>query len=171
MNKTIKKYLPTILIIMMIAGAIYYYQQSKKLKPEDLYRLQTITQGDVEQSVNANGTINPVSLINVGTQVSGLVSKLYVDYNDKVKAGQILLKLDDALFTAQSAQSKGNLHNAQASLDLAKANEARMRNLFSQDFASKQDLDQAVQSLESAKYLPGWPRVGDLLLRAYVHSK
>ena len=151
MNKTIKKYLSTILIIMMIAGAIYYYQQSKKLKPEDLYRLQTITQGDVEQSVNANGTINPVSLINVGTQVSGLVSKLFVDYNDKVKAGQILLELDDALFTAQIAQSKGNLHNAQASLDLAKANEARMRNLFSQDFASKQDLDQAVQSLESAK--------------------
>ena len=151
MKKIIHKYLSTILVIAAILGGFYYFQESKKAKPEDIYRFQPLIRGDVEQSVNANGTITPVSLINVGTQVSGRVKNLYVDYNDKVKAGQILLKLDDALFTAQIEQSEGNLRSAISSLNLAKVNEARIRSLFVQEYASKQDLDQAVQALESAK--------------------
>ncbi|MGZ8251169.1 MAG: efflux RND transporter periplasmic adaptor subunit [Methylophilaceae bacterium] len=151
MSKTIKKSLMTLVLIAIAGGAAYYYQQSHKPHPEDLYRLQTITQGDVEQSVNANGTINPVSLINVGTQVSGRVKKLYVDFNDKVNEGQVLLELDDALFTAQIAQTEGNVRNIQASLDLAAANEARMRSLYALEYVSKQELDQAVQALKSAR--------------------
>lgn len=116
--------------------------------------MQEITQGDVAQSVSANGTLNPVTLISVGTQVSGRVSKLYVDFNDHVEKGQILLELDDALFASQIAQSQGNVRNVrnvQASVELAQANEARMRTLFAQEYVSKQELDQSVQDLKSAR--------------------
>ena len=139
------------LILAFIFGAYYVYQLSHKKKPEDLYRLQPVTMGDIEQNVTANGTINPVSLVNVGTQVSGRVKKIYADYNDRVKQGQVLLELEDELFKAQIAQSLGNVKNNEASLELAKANELRMRSLFEKEYVSKQELDQSVQALKSAE--------------------
>ena len=151
MRSSIKKTLLIFLLLALAAGGYYYYKDSKKLRPEQLYRFQELTQGDVAQNVSANGTLNPVTLISVGTQVSGRVSKLYVDFNDKVEKGQILLELDDSLLTAQIAQTQGNVRNAQASVELAKANEARMRTLFGQEYVSRQELDQAVQALKSAR--------------------
>lgn len=139
------------LILAFIFGVYYVYQLSHKKKPEDLYRLQPVTMGDIEQNVTANGTINPVSLVNVGTQVSGRVKKIYADYNDRVKQGQVLLELEDELFKAQIAQSLGNVKNNEASLELAKANELRMRSLFEKEYVSKQELDQSVQALKSAE--------------------
>ena len=139
------------LILSFIFGAYYVYQLSHKKKPEDLYRLQPVSMGDIEQNVTANGTINPVILVNVGTQVSGRVKKIYADYNDQVKKGQILLELEDELFKAQIGQSLGNVKNNEASLELAKANEARMRSLFEKEYVSKQELDQSVQALKSAE--------------------
>ena len=76
------------------------------------------------QTVSANGTLNPVVLVNVGTQVSGTVTKLYVDFNDKVEKGQALLELDPSLYAAQSRQTAANVNNVTATLELAKANEA-----------------------------------------------
>jgi HlyD family secretion protein len=139
------------LILSFVFGAYYVYQLSHKKKPEDLYRLQPVTMGDIEQNVTANGTINPVTLVNVGTQVSGRVKKIYADYNDQVKKGQVLLELEDELFKAQIAQSLGNVKNNEASLELAKANEIRMRSLFEKEYVSKQELDQSVQALKSAE--------------------
>ena len=90
-------------------------------------------------------------LVRVGTQVSGTVKKLYVDFNDQVKQGQPLLELDDALVSATERQSAASVANAQASLDLAVANEARMKLLLAQEYVSKQEYDQASQALKSAK--------------------
>ncbi|MEI8361943.1 MAG: efflux RND transporter periplasmic adaptor subunit [Betaproteobacteria bacterium] len=151
MSRIIKKIILFIVLLGLIGGAFYYYKQRTTLQPEQLYRLQEITQGDVSQSVSANGTLNPVTLISVGAQVSGRVSKLYVDFNDRVEKDQILLELDDALFTSQIAQSEGNVRNVQASVELAQANEVRIRSLFYQEYVSKQELDQSVQALKSAR--------------------
>ena len=151
MKKLVHHLINIALILAFIFGAYYVYQLSHKKKPEDLYRLQPVTMGDIEQNVTANGTINPVTLVNVGTQVSGRVKKIYADYNDQVKKGQILLELEDELFKAQIAQSVGNVKNNEASLELAKANEARMRSLFEKEYVSKQELDQSVQALKSAE--------------------
>lgn len=151
MQKTIKKIILFAVLIGLVAGGYYYFQKRATVPLEQRYRLQTITQGDVAQSVSANGTLNPVTLISVGTQVSGRVSKLYVDFNDRVEKGQILLELDDALFAAQIAQSQGAVQNVQAFVDLAQANEARMQTLFAQEYVSKQELDQATQALKSAR--------------------
>ena len=151
MSRIVKKSIPLLILLTLIGGGVYFYQKSKVLSPEQMYRLQPISQGDVVQTVSANGTLNPVTLINVGAQVSGRVNKLFADFNDHVEKNQILLTLEPELFDAQIGQSQGNVRNAQASVELAIANEARMRTLFTQDYASKQDLDQAVQALKSAR--------------------
>ena len=151
MQKTIKKIILFAVLLGLVVGAYYYFQKRTTVPLEQRYRTQEITQGDVAQSVSANGTLNPVTLISVGAQVSGRVSKLYVDFNDHVEKGQILLELDDALFAAQIAQSQGAVENVQASVDLAQANEARMQTLYAQEYVSKQELDQATQALKSAR--------------------
>src|SRR5438093_7052206 len=107
--------------------------------------------GDISQAVSANGTLNPVVLVRVGTQVSGTVSKLHVDFNDRVYPGEVLVELDDTLFRAQVQQSEANVANARAALELAVANEARMRQLQRQALVSRQELDQAVEAAKSAR--------------------
>jgi HlyD family secretion protein len=135
----------------LVGGGIWYAKQRAANDPEQRYKLATIEKGEVTQTVSANGTLNPVVLVSVGTQVSGTVRKLYVDFNDKVKQGQPLLELDDALVSAAERQSAANVVSAQASLDLAQANEARMKALFAQEYVSRQEYDQARQALKSAQ--------------------
>jgi len=134
----------------LIAAGVWYANQRAAQNPELRYKLATIDKGAVTQTVSANGTLNPVVLVSVGTQVSGTVKKLYVDFNDKVKEGQALLELDDALLAAQVRQSEASLANASASLELAQANEARMKSLFAQEYVSKQEYEQSRQALKSA---------------------
>ncbi len=143
----------TLLLILAALGAGGYVYWKKTHAPslEERYKTQALEMGDVTQTVSANGTLNPVVLVNVGTQVSGTVRKLHVDFNDKVSQGQPLAELDPALFQAQAGQSDASVSNAQAALELAQANEARMRGLFSQEYVSRQELDQAVQALKSAR--------------------
>lgn len=136
----------------LVAGAGYYlYQKKAAASPEQRYKTQALAKGDVTQTVSANGTLNPVTLVSVGTQVSGTVKKLHVDFNDQVKAGQVLAELDDAIYSAQVRQSDAGFASAQASLQLARANEARMKALFQQEYVSRQELDQAVQAREAAE--------------------
>jgi HlyD family secretion protein len=139
------------LTLVIVTAGIAAYRQLFIVAPEQQYRLQAIEMGDISQTVSANGTINPVSLVNVGTQVSGTVKKLYVDFNSKVRKGQILLELDDALLSAQQKQSLANVQSATASLELATANEARMRSLFAQEYVSRQELDTAIQAKKAAE--------------------
>lgn len=141
----------TVAIIVAIVGGIIAYRQFNTSASEQKYRIQAVEKGDVKQVVSANGTINPVTLVNVGTQVSGTVRRLYVDFNSKVEKGQVLLELDDALLAAQQRQSQANAQSAAATLELATANEARMRGLFEQEYASKLELDTAVQAKKVAE--------------------
>ena len=135
----------------LIGGGVWYAKQRAAQNPELRYKLATIETGDVTQTVSANGTLNPVVLVSVGTQVSGTVKKLYVDFNDKVEKGQPLLELDDALVSASERQSAASVVSAQATLELAQANEARMKALFAQEYVSKQEYDQARQALKAGQ--------------------
>ena len=138
------------LALAAVTAGIAIYRQLYMVAPEQQYRFQAVEKGDIAQTVSANGTINPVSLISVGTQVSGTVKKLYVDFNSKVEKGQVLLELDDALLAAQQKQSLANVLSAAASLELATANETRMRSLFAQEYVSRQELDTAIQAKKAA---------------------
>ena len=140
------------IFLAVLAGLLYWWGSSRAAQdPAQRDRTVAVERGSVVQSVSANGTLNPVVLVSVGTQVSGTVKKLYVDFNDQVKAGQPLLELDDALVAASERQSAANVINAQASLDLAQANETRMRALLAQEYVSRQEYDQAAQTLKSAR--------------------
>jgi len=155
MNKTLRTWLIRVVVLALVAGggfAGWRYWQSSTFKTLDQrYQFEDVGKGDVTQTVTANGTLNPVVLVSVGTQVSGTVRKLYADFNSTVKAGEILLELDPTLFRAAVEQSRGNIANATAALKLAQANEKRMRELFGQEYVSRQDLDSAVQQREAAQ--------------------
>jgi HlyD family secretion protein len=152
MKKRLLSPIALTLIAAALAGTGFVaYRQIGGSTPEQQYRLMSVEKGDLSQTVSANGTINPVSLVNVGTQVSGTVKKLYVDFNSKVDKGQLLLELDDALLAAQQKQSRASVQSATASLELASANEARMRSLYAQEYVSRQELDTAVQARKAAE--------------------
>lgn len=143
--------LVAIALLVAAAGGTGYWWKNRAPAPEQRYKQQEATVGEITQNVAANGTLSPVTLVNVGTQVSGTVRKLHVDFNDVVKAGQILAELDDTVLVAAAGQSEANIASAQASLDLAKANEARMRTLFADEYVSRQEFDQAIQSRRAAE--------------------
>lgn len=145
---------PLILALLLVAAgavAFFIWRQNAALAPEVRYKLQEAVVAEITQSVSANGTLSPVTLVNVGTQVSGTVKKLHVDFNDLVKAGQVLAELDDSLLVAAAGQSEANIASAIASLDLARANEERNKSLFAQEYISRQELDQAVQARRAAE--------------------
>lgn len=144
------------LAVAVVAGAWYGWQawQRSNAKPiEKRYQFETVRRGELVQTVTASGTLNPLTLVSVGTQVSGTVSALRADFNDKVEQGQVLLELDATTYRATVEQSMGEVANAQAQLKLANAEEARMRQLFAQEYVSRQDLDRAVQGRETAQAL------------------
>ena len=115
------------------------------------YQTATITRGSLTQAVTATGTLNPVVNVQVGSQVSGNIAKLFVDFNSEVKAGQVVAQIDPALFQATVTQAEGDLANAQAAHDFAKINATRIQELFSRKTSSQADLDQAMASLHQAE--------------------
>jgi HlyD family secretion protein len=115
------------------------------------YQTATITRGPVTQAVTATGTLNPVVNVQVGSQVSGNIAKLFVDFNSQVKAGQVVAQIDPALFQATVTQAEGDLASAQAALELAKVNASRIQELFARKTSSQADLDQAMANLHTAE--------------------
>ncbi len=151
MKKPLRNRLLILLAVIILASIAVGYYLSQDKNVEQRYKLQAAEKGELSQTVSANGTLNPVILVNVGTQVSGTVKKLYVDFNSKVEKGQILMELDNAQLTAQVKQSQANVMSASAALDLASANEARTRKLFAQEYVAQQDLDTSIQASKAAQ--------------------
>src|SRR2546423_9374938 len=117
----------------------------------DNYQIASVTRGPITQAVTATGTLNPVVNVQVGSQVSGNIAKLFADFNSEVKAGQVVAQIDPMLFQAAVTQAEGDLANAQAALELAKVNAERIQKLFAPKNSSQQDLDQAMAGLHQAE--------------------
>src|SRR5947208_5256712 len=115
------------------------------------YQTATVTRGTITHAVTATGTLNPVVNVQVGSQVSGNIAKLFADFNSQVKAGQIVAQIDPALFQATVTQAEGDLASAQAGLELAKVNATRTQDLFARKTSSQADLDQAMANLHTAE--------------------
>jgi len=137
--------------LIAIPAGIYGFNVWRASEEVPHYRTEKIAKGSIVKTISANGTLNPVVLVNVGTQISGVINKLNVDFNDRVHKDQVLAEIDPSLINAQLEQSQANLANAQASLKLAQANEARSKELYAQDYVARSDLDQSVQAREAAK--------------------
>jgi HlyD family secretion protein len=115
------------------------------------YQTATVTRGPITQAVTATGTLNPVVNVQVGSQVSGNIAKLFADFNSEVKAGQTVAQIDPMLFQAAVTQAEGDLASTQAALELAKVNATRTEQLFKQKISSQQDLDQAMATLHQGE--------------------
>ncbi len=131
-------------------AAYAYWPHDRTAQPSERYRTQTVDRGDIAQIITANGALNPVVLVNVGTQVSGTVRKIHADFNDRVKADQVLAELDPALFQAQVKQSEANVLSGQAALELARIKIERVIALQRKNLVAKEELDVARQQVEAA---------------------
>ena len=152
LNRSARRALVLVLLIAaVIGGGAYYWQRNGGGQPQEKYKTQPVDQGEIVQTISANGTLSPVVLVNVGTQVSGTVKKLNADFNSRVKEGQILAELDPSLFDAQLRQDLANVANAEANLVLMRAKEQRARSLQQKGFISQDGVDLARQQLDSAE--------------------
>ena len=140
-----------VLILISFAATYYWVASGKKESKESQYKTRGIDRGDIIQTISANGTLTPVVLVNVGTQVSGTVAKLHADYNDHVEIGQKLAELDPALLQAQLQQSKANLLNAQVTLRIADSKLKRHQLLKEKEFISLEALQVIEQEMEVAR--------------------
>ena len=140
-----KKYLYIgIAAVLVLTAALLMKNGSIK------YVTKEISKGTITQYVEASGTIKPINTITVGTQVSGTVAKIYVDYNSQVKQGQLLAELDPSLFQANVDQSTAKLNNAQAAYSKAQAalaykknNYQRYKHLYEKNYVSRDDVELA----------------------------
>jgi HlyD family secretion protein len=130
-------------------GAWYYFSRNDQSAAE--YETVPLNRGDLTQTVTATGTLNPVVNVQVGSQISGNIQKLFVDFNSPVKEGQVIAQLDPATYQAGVHQSEGEVASAQAALELAKINARRQQELSEKKIAPPQDLDNATAALHQAE--------------------
>src|ERR1700731_4450840 len=145
-----KRFLPVGVIIVALLVIMFVVRRCTQSSAGG-YQTATVTKGPVTQLVTATGTLNPVVNVQVGSQVSGNIQKLFADFNSEVKAGQTVAQIDPALFQAAVTQAEGDLATAQAALELAKVSATRIEQLFKQKNSSQQDLDSAVAALHQAE--------------------
>lgn len=136
-------------ILIIVATALLLAGCAKETKVT--YNTQKVTRQDIQTSITATGTIEPVTQVTVGTQVSGIIDHIYVDYNSVVKRGQVIAELDktNLLSALESAQS--NLANAQSNLAYQKSNYHRMKVLYDKGLISTDEYDQAQLTYNQAQ--------------------
>lgn len=115
------------------------------------YQTATATRGDITQLVTATGQLNPVVNVQVGSQISGIIKELFVDFNSPVKQGQVIAQLDPATYEANARQAEADLANAEAALELAQVKARRARELREKELISQSDYDQALADLHQAE--------------------
>ena len=140
-----------ILVIFMLGAIAAIFIFGKKGQYQTVVDTQAVTTGTVETTVTATGEIQPVYKVEVGTQVSGIVKKLYVDYNTQVKKGQLLAELDKSTLQEQVKQSKANLSTSSSNKDLAQKSFDRVKTLYEKKAATQEEYDQAESSLKQAQ--------------------
>src|SRR6266571_2642602 len=145
-----KRFVPWLIAIVALLLVALVVRQCRNAGAAN-YQTATVTRGPITQAVTATGTLNPVVNVQVGSQVSGNISKLFADFNSQVKAGQVVAQIDPALFQAAVTQAEGDVASAQAALELARVNAKRTQELFARKTSSQADLDQAVANLHQAE--------------------
>jgi HlyD family secretion protein len=136
----------------LVALALLWRSEKAADKPgAPAWLTQSVERGTVRRTISATGALTPVNLVQVGTQVSGTIAKLFVDFNAQVKAGQLLAQIDTTALDAELAQVQAQRDSAQAALDLARSQAERQLGLFEQGYIARADLDQAVTNARSAQ--------------------
>ena len=139
-----------VLVIVIVAVAAWAMSGGKK--EEDInFKEEKVALKTLQNSVTATGTIEAVTSVTVGTQVSGIVNKLYVDYNSQVKKGQVIAELDKTNLLSELNTAKANLASAQSSLNYQAANMERYKTLYKKGLVSADEYENALLTYRQAK--------------------
>lgn len=146
----ISKFWIAVVVIVIVAVAAWAMSGGKK--EEDInFKEEKVALKTLQNSVTATGTIEAVTSVTVGTQVSGIVNKLYVDYNSQVKKGQVIAELDKTNLLSELNTAKANLASAQSSLNYQAANMERYKTLYKKGLVSADEYENALLTYRQAK--------------------
>ena len=138
--KRIPWLIPAVIVVLVVAFVVWRSRGTGGATP---YRTADVERGSIEQRVTATGTIRPVVQVQVGSQVSGTVAKLFADYNSKVKKGDVLLQIDPSAFRARMLQNEAAVEHAQAALDDGNRQLKRAQELIKDNLVAETDLEAA----------------------------
>ncbi len=151
------KWWSTIILLILIGVGIWIYFGTRSAKKD--YITMDISRGDLTQTVTASGEIQPVNTINVGSQVSGTIENIFVDYNSVVKKGDVLLTIEPSVLQSTVDESKALLDSAKAELKYTKSEFERNKSLYNDGFISRAEMEksqtlyeQAEQAVNKAQY-------------------
>ncbi|MBQ9637060.1 MAG: efflux RND transporter periplasmic adaptor subunit [Prevotella sp.] len=149
MKKVSKKIWIAVAAVAVVALAAWLLSGKKK-KEQVTFETAKVEVTNIHTSITATGTIEPVTSVTVGTQVSGIVSRLYVDYNSVVKKGQVIAELDKTNLTSELNTAKANLNSAQSALNYQQANYNRYKTLHEKGLVSADEFESARLSYQQA---------------------
>lgn len=148
--KRISKIWYVVGIVILIAVVSWLWPDSKK-KEEVSFVTEKVAPANIQNSITATGSIEPVTEVTVGTQVSGIISKIYVDYNSEVKKGQVIAELDKTNLISTLNTAKANLNNAESTLSYQTANYKRYKELYDKGLVSADEYENALLTYKQAK--------------------
>jgi len=140
----------TILIVAILLTAAGYLYFSGSSATGYSYRTESISRGDIEKIVRATGTVTPIQTVKVGSQVSGTIARLLVDFNSVVRQGEIIAVIDSTFLSASVREAEANLQRTKAQLNESERSLKRTRELFAKDLVSQADLDAAITTYETS---------------------
>ena len=149
MNK--KKIILIAVSIAVVAGAGFWLFGSSKAQHKVTYETAVVTRGEISESITATGTIEPVTEVEVGTQVSGIIDKIYADYNSVVTKGQLIAEMDRVTLQSEVASQRAAYNGAKAEYEYQRKNYERNRGLHEKQLISDTDYEQSVYNYEKAK--------------------
>lgn len=138
-----KQIVITVIAVVVVAAAavLWFALPEKQAKQNTAYSFTKVGRKDISNSVTATGTVEPIKQVEVGTQVSGIISKIYVDYNSEVKAGQLIAELDRSVLETELEASQASLESAKTEYEYQEKNYNRMKGLYEKDMVSASDYE------------------------------
>lgn len=146
MKKTI-----VIVSLLVVVAAVVWYSSSAEAGSRLEYRFVNIEKGNLESVVASTGNLSAVTTVQVGTQVSGIINNIYVDFNDVVRKGQIIARIDTTLLVSSVEDARAALSRNQAQLDFARTEFERVKNLYDKNFATEVEYNQVKYNLDLAE--------------------
>ena len=148
--KKISKIWILVIVIVVVAAAAWLMSSGKK-ESQVTFDTATVAPANIKNSITATGSIEPVTSVTVGTQVSGIVNKIFVDYNSKVTKGQVIAELDKTNLTSELNTAKANLQSAQSTLNYEQSNFGRYSTLYKKGLVSADEYESARLNYQKAK--------------------
>ena len=140
-----------LILFVIVAGGIVYFMSGNDSAQNTGFATASITRGDLRQVVTATGEIQPLNTINVGSQVSGTIEEIFVDYNSQVKKGDVLLKIEPSVLQASVDEAYASLVSAESQRNYAKSEYERNKILYEKDIIPRADLEQSQTTYEQAE--------------------